>query len=538
MQQQLARESSERKGRVLVIGLDAFETTVADALISKGAMPNLARLAEASAQARLDHGPERYTGQAWHQFSTGLHPSRSGRWSAIRFDPRTFAIAQPETTEPPFTSGLGLRTVVFDVPHFNLADDRSACGVANWGSHDAGVPRTTRPEGLWSEIEDRYGKYPAQAHIYGIVWSSADRTERMARELVEAVERRRQIARWLLTERLPDWDLAILALSELHSVVETMWHGWDRDHPLNDAPSARGARAALVAVYEAVDRLIGDLIDACPDATLVAFAQHGMGPNLSDTSAMILMAELMHRYSLGTTGFRANASGPDAADWSKAITPNLSVPKTEPPRRAWPFSAFGSRPPQAPPARHPLDWMPTARYRHAWRQMKAFAIPAYHDARIRLNVRGREKGGLVKRRDYLKVLDEIAAILRACTDLQDGRPLDIEIEYTSPNDPFAVSDWQADLVVRLKRNVLGIRHPALGEIGPVSHRRTGGHTGGYGVVYLRGEGILPGDRGVFSTFDVTPMIVGLALGKAQSTPLGKALLAGARSCVSASDPVA
>jgi len=152
--------------------------------------------------------------------------------------------------------------------------------------------------------------------------------------------------------------------------------------------------------------------------------------------------------------------------------------------------------------------------------MKAFAIPAYHDARIRLNVKGRESGGLVRRADYRKTLEEVAGVVRDCVD-ENGKPLDIEITFTSPDDPLKISGWQTDIVVRFKRTVLGLYHPRFGEIGPVPYRRTGGHTGRYGVAYVKGQGIAKGDRGVFSTYDVVPTIRDLAERRPASTALGR-----------------
>jgi hypothetical protein len=232
----------------------------------------------------------------------------------------------------------------------------------------------------------------------------------------------------------------------------------------------------------------------------------------------------MYRYSLGKTGLApCGVESSHDVEWSDCVNRHLTLPA--PPRplgdRIRPLLGRRWRKKRVPP--HQLDWMPTARYRREWRKMKAFAIPAYHDARIRLNVEGREAGGLVRREDYRRTLDEVAATVRRCRDLEDGRPLDVEIEYISPDDPLAVTDWQADVVFRLNRNVLGLRHPDFGDIGPVPHRRTGGHTGRHGVAYVSGRGIGAGERGLFSTFDVTPAVLDLALGRAPSTPLGKAL---------------
>src|SRR5262249_39107256 len=84
-------------------------------------------------------------------------------------------------------------------------------------------------------------------------------------------------------------------VAETHSAIEPFWYGIDPAHPLNRTPSAAAAAAGLRDVYIAVDRLIGDLKRACPDATLIAFAMHGMGPNNADVPTMMLLPELLYR---------------------------------------------------------------------------------------------------------------------------------------------------------------------------------------------------------------------------------------------------
>lgn len=515
--------------RTIVLGLDAFEPTVARALIAEGRLPHLAALAARSARFDLDHGPERYTGLAWHQLSTGLHPRQSGRWSSIQFDPKSYDVAQPLTDEPPFTQGLGVRSVAFDVPHFDIPADPLAAGIANWGCHDAGVPRTTRPEELWQEVEERFGPYPDPEHIYGIVWSSPDDTRRMGEGLVGALATRTDMVTWLLTERIRDWELAIIGIPEFHSVIETMWHGWATDHPLHHAPSAAAARAALVAVYEAGDRMVGAILDRFPEADVVAVAPHGMGSNTADAAAMILVAELLFRHSQGVGALEVGEGEQHQPHrfWSGWVNGRLSFPEAAPTKRNWLKGLFGTAAEakpvgDAPTFDHELDWMPTARYRRFWPRMKAFALPSYHDARIRLNVAGREARGIVAQRNYATALAEIRDLLAACVDIESGRALDIEVDFTDLRDPMAVTRWQTDVVVRFKRNVLGLFHPTYGRIGPVPHRRTGGHTGGYGLAWIAAAGILPGAHGVASTFDVVPAIRALVAGKRLPPAMAKA----------------
>ena len=62
-------------------------------------------------------------------------------------------------------------------------------------------------------------------------------------------------------------------------------------------------------------------------------------------------------------------------------------------------------------------------------------------------------------------------------------------------DPRRLGATEADLVF-IWTGPLAFDHPSLGRIGPIPFRRTGGHTGPFGMAYLHGPGIIPGDRGV------------------------------------------
>ena len=60
----------------------------------------------------------------------------------------------------------------------------------------------------------RHGAYPATEHIYDFAWPSAERCRRSGDALTNAVAARARVARWLLCERFPDWDLALIGVSE------------------------------------------------------------------------------------------------------------------------------------------------------------------------------------------------------------------------------------------------------------------------------------------------------------------------------------
>src|SRR5439155_1576642 len=80
---------------------------------------------------------------------------------------------------------------------------------------------------------------------------------------------------------------------------EPLWHGIDPSHRLHGLASAAPAAAALEAVYRAIDRLVGRLVEAFPAAEIAVFAMHGMGPNDADVACMLLLPELLFRHAFG-----------------------------------------------------------------------------------------------------------------------------------------------------------------------------------------------------------------------------------------------
>jgi hypothetical protein len=65
------------------------------------------------------------------------------------------------------------------------------------------------------------------------------------------------------------------------------------------------------------------------------------------------------------------------------------------------------------------------------------------------------------------------------------------------------------LNVNWKGSPLCLEHPDFGRVGPVPFRRTGGHTGLYGMAYLKSDIFAPGDYGIRSSFDVVPTLFDL-----------------------------
>ena len=519
-------------GRVLAVALDGFEYTVAEELAEAGFMPALAKIGGRSAKFLLDHGSALRTGLAGEHVSTGMSPEMARRWSAIFFDPHSYSIVQQGTQFAPFPAAMNLQTVAFDLPYFDLLRAPKVCGVSNWGAHDAGTEFMANPSELATELLERFGPYPAKDFLYGIVWPSATRCEVAGRQLALAVQKRADIASWLLKDRFPDWDLALIGVSETHSGIESLWHGYDPQHALHNHSSAASARRALLGIYMEIDRLIGRLAELFPDVEIVIFSLHGMGPNKSDVASMVLLPELLHRNAFGTPFFNCPQGAAELVpvldeDERWQVTPKIPEKAARSLetrfRKLIPRSISGIIPAaikreavralrerdQYSEREYSLDWMPAAQLRGLWPKMRAFALPSFYDGRVRINLEGRESNGQVPLSKYKETCDEIVSLVQECRDIGSGNPVVAEVEFSDRGCPLQLNETAADLTFVWKESSLGFEHPRLGRIGPVPFRRTGGHTGASGVAYLSSRRIQPGAYGQRSSFDVVPTLFDL-----------------------------
>jgi len=515
-------------GRVLVIGLDGFEVSYADQLVAEGLLPTFAAQHDDAARVLLDHGPAQRSGLGWEHFWSGLTPQASGRESAVEFDVSNYHVWQEGARFRPFFADFATESVVFDTPYADLVRATGLRGVVAWGVHDPGLNggAVSRPPGLVAEIEGIAGPYPATRWTYAVPWASADQCRLMGHDLKAGIEAREAAALWLLTERINDWDLAVVVISELHSGSEGLWHGVDPSHPLRQHPSTVAAGDALRGLYQATDRFVDRLVNATGASSVVVFSMSGMGRNRSDVSSMVLLPELLYRWAWGKPLLQVPVECSTAPD---------GVPGLASGPVGWERSWWGLRtqPPRIMRALHrvermirslhrstlpvgymPLDWQPATWYRPWWPKMRAFALPSFYDGRIRVNLRGREARGVVDIAEYAVICDEIEDLLWACVDPRTGEPVVEAVERVAAADAPDLSSCGADLAVVWRGEANCCDHPQHGRIGPLPYRRTGGHTGPYGYAAISGPRIVPGDYGVASSFDVAPTILDL-LGAAQ-----------------------
>jgi predicted AlkP superfamily phosphohydrolase/phosphomutase len=534
--------------RVLAIGLDSVEREYVDRLVDDGELPELRRLRDRSATARLEVERPYRSEFAWTQFVSGTTAETLGYWSTLSFDPVGYrcVVAGAAAAAPFYALGAQRRVIALDVPHSRLHHDVEGAQVIGWGAHDPQYPRSSRPVGLLAAIEGEHGEHPGIPIEYTGGWNQPRFLDRFAGLLLEGTRRRVAVVNALMAH-VPDWDLFVIGIGDAHTAAHHMWHGVDDRSPLHSAPTAVLAGDRLRAIHRALDRSIGEIVSGTPpDTRVVVFSVKGMGPADVDVVSSALVPELLNRITFGRSLLQSprSSTGPIVGPVivpDEAMRPDRFVWQhfadsgrdrfARWARRRWPRAARLARrlarrrrPPRhtAPtvgpvfddvpieelePVPSSLDrWHPECWFRDYWPRMRAFVIPSFSDLHIRINLRGRERAGLVAREDYERACDEIEAILRACTNARTGRPVFSRSTRIRARDPFAAVGPSADLVVECAEPTDVLEHPRAGVIGPFPFPRVGAHTS-HGFAWISGPDVAPHDLGAHPAIDLPATVL-------------------------------
>ena len=76
--------------KVVILGLDGMEPTIAERFMAEGKLPNLARLRKEGAYARLQTTTPSISPVAWSSFMTGSEPSKHNIFDFLSRDPKTY----------------------------------------------------------------------------------------------------------------------------------------------------------------------------------------------------------------------------------------------------------------------------------------------------------------------------------------------------------------------------------------------------------------------------------------------------------------
>ena len=264
-----------------MIGVDAASI---DVIREKSArLPNFTRMLSAGPYHRLQSWGDVASGSVWPSFAAGTSPGEHGVYHHIQWNPlrmRLQRVAADWLGYRPFWLDLaaaGAKVCVVDVPMTFPALGGNAVEVVSWASHDQLVPFScNRPE-IERELRRRFSGDPMGHEIP--VSKSATTLRAIRDRLIDSARKKTEAIRWLL--KLEPWNLFIAIFGETHRGGHLLWA------PDGDV-SLAGPSDDLLAVYEAIDKGLGNIMDDVESMSglFVMFAVHGMTHDISRAAAV------------------------------------------------------------------------------------------------------------------------------------------------------------------------------------------------------------------------------------------------------------
>jgi predicted AlkP superfamily phosphohydrolase/phosphomutase len=399
--------------RTLMIGLDGATFDLIDPWVQAGELPHLAWLLERGARGRLASTCPPATFPAWTTLMTGVNPGRHGVFDFTQRRPGAYEITFVNATyrrRPSVwrvLSRAGRRVGVMGLPATYPPESLNGFLISGFDAPVAtGIDRSfVNPPQLYDEICHEVGPYQDitgfQEVRIGPGWH-----EMALRKLLEALERRLEVASYLLTRET--WDCFMVLFGESDTVAHHFWAFHDPDSPRYDASGAQQLGDAILRVYRTLDQAIGRLISlAPPDTTVAIVSDHGFG----GTGAKVVY---LNRW-LAERGWLTFAR-PGVQDrlmrWGKRL--GLLMP---PAFQEWAFRSIARRLVDQMESRTRLGGID-------WRRTVAFSEEVNTFPGIWLNVRDREPLGQVARGvDYERLRDQMIESLVEFSNPDTGEPV-------------------------------------------------------------------------------------------------------------------
>jgi predicted AlkP superfamily phosphohydrolase/phosphomutase len=493
------------KAKVLFIGLDSAAPNLMRQWGQAGLLPAWHAFEAQSLRGATSMPPGLGSGAMWISLFSGVSPAEHGRYFGHQFRGDTYRVSrfQPGEIkgEPVWSaaSRAGKRVAVIDAPVAPLCEGLNGIQIIDWGTHDPFYPTAhTWPPGLAAEVTTRFGSDPVGPCDRGRRGPRG--YQRLRDRMVERVGRKAEMACHFLDRG--GWDLFMVVFADAHCIGHQCWHLHDPGHPMHDPSFFREFGDPIEAVYRALDKAIGRLLQvAGPEATVILFAGGGMGPN---STANHLLEEILRRLD-GIPPSPARRSVNILRGWYNRLVPDVIRSRLM-----------------------PLTNMINDASRQGDRARRRYFQIPHHDfsGAIRFNLVGRERDGrLHPGAECDAVSEELTRDLLQVVNANTGRPIVREVLRTAAHfEGNRLADLP-DLLVEWNREapITAVRSPKVGEVqGVYLSARTGDHAPD-SLYCVRGPGLAPGENSkvlpVETLARTIAALLGMSLPRADGMPL-------------------
>jgi predicted AlkP superfamily phosphohydrolase/phosphomutase len=399
--------------RVLVIGLDGGTFRVIKPLVTAGRLPTFARFMEEGVWGDLESTIPPITPPGWTSFMTGKNPGKHGVYG--------FYYRRNGSYETSLANALSIKARRF-WEHF---DERHRVGlvaipmtyppqpVNGYMISGIYVPSEqsifTFPPELHTELIRELGDYPLEQSIMEIP-QSGNQIEALQR-LYRHTDSRKNAALYLMQKA--SWDFFAIVFQGTDLIQHRAACFWDEEYCRRHPEEVQKFGQVVNQYYEKIDRCIAELVEAAgQDCSVIIVSDHGAGPS---RKTLFINRWLIQQGFLALKPLR-----PWQAYSLEMKTSNFGAALTKahlsPFRRMMPRWLLGKRVAVPFPIKKPLGLAAVD-----WNRTKAYSILRWTDGAIRINLKGREPGGVVEPGlEYETVRDVIAQRLLEIKDPETG----------------------------------------------------------------------------------------------------------------------
>jgi len=460
--------------RVLFIGLDSADAELIEQWEKEGLLPNIARMRARGISGRIATTAEILHVSAWASIFTGVTPDKHGLYHAYVMNPGDQSPTRPKPDKTPFPffwrmlSDAGKKGVVMDAFMTCPLENFNGAQIVEWGTWSWFSEPAILPARLKSEIEAKFGSYPAPEHskVAAMPDSCWFRDS-----LIAGVAKKTQVIKWLMQRE--DWDLFLTVYGETHPAGHYLWHLFDTSYPSHPKGAEPSLRNALRDVYVAVDRGIGEIIKQADNRTTVFLVSgDGMGPNYSASHVLEqLLKEMRMMATSEGVGDGKKGSGGASGFNSKHLLSSIRkmIPQNI---RTTVSQTFFSH---AMKEKLALKWLTAG---IVWEKTRAFLISNANEGYVRVNLNGREPQGIVEPgEEYRRLIEELYQVAVTLTNPANGKRAALAVHKTDEIFKGPCRSQLPDLIINWDPDAKVTNELLAGKFGTIKTKEPG-----YGIV--------------------------------------------------------
>ncbi|MGB9715796.1 MAG: alkaline phosphatase family protein [Thermodesulfovibrionales bacterium] len=391
------------KVKVFCIGLDGGTFDLIDQFIERGHLPNIKRLIENGTRATLNSVILPFTPQAWGSFMTGVNPGKHGVFGFKQKSDSDYSFqfvnnrSLKTKTLWNILSEMNKKVILINIPMMYPPEEGN--GVLIGGMDSPGEDSNfTFPAEIKELLYKITKDYVIHLHV-GAGYLDNDDKRRMAIDgLLKMIDAREKVVLYFM-QNYP-WNFFAVNFSATDQVQHHFWRYMRGDNEFKDA---------ILTIYKRVDEAVGKIVNNLKDESILfIMSDHGAGPSsdivffldewlrekgLLNFKKVALITKIKRAIINFLLTFFSKKLASEIKDTLMHFSPGLRVRLQGYVRRSL------------------IDWTTT----------KVFS--GEHPATLRINLKGRDKEGIVDKKDYEDLRDYLIKELEKIKDPETGDKL-------------------------------------------------------------------------------------------------------------------